>query len=110
MKPFAPPIAVDLLTDAIERVRTDLNRARTRTERARTLWAGVLASRNLGASDVIEREFWRLAFATGLIWNQADPWPKDDLPKGVLPYSFATVAHLIRWGLLARDPFGRRRA
>jgi hypothetical protein len=102
MKPFAPPIAVDLLTDAIERVRTDLNRARSRPERARTLWAGVLASRNLGAQDVIEREFWGLAFSTGLIWNQA-----SRSRSRVLPHSFETVSHLIRWGLLARDPFGR---
>ncbi len=104
MKPLAPPIAIDLLTDAVERVRTDLSRAQSRPERALIFWAAVMAARNLGAQDVIEHEFWGFAFSTGLIWNQA-----SRNRSGVLPHSFETVAHLIRWGLLARDPFGGRR-
>lgn len=101
MKHFAPPLAVDLLGQAVARIRPDIEAATSLRDRARTFWAGVMASRQLGASDVVEHEFWTLAFGVGLIWNQIDP-----TRKGVLPYSFETVAHLIRWGMAARDPFG----
>src|SRR5689334_13824157 len=101
MKHFPPPITVDLLGQAIARIRPDIEAAPSLRERARTFWAGVLASRDLGTWDVVERDFWQLAFATGLIWKQDNP-----NRRGVLPHSFETVAHLIRWGLLARNPFG----
>jgi hypothetical protein len=104
MKHVAPPIAIDLLDQAVQRIRKDLDSATTLRVRARVFWAGVLASRELGARDVVEVEFWRLAFDAGLIWDQANP------DKGrVLRHSYETVSHLIRWGLLERDPFGERR-
>lgn len=101
MKHFAPAIDGDLLTQAVARIRADIEAATSLRSRARTFWAGVLASRSCGAVDVIEHDSWRLAIDTGLIWNQEDPER-----KGVLPHSYETVFHLIRWGLAARDPFG----
>jgi hypothetical protein len=104
MKHFAPPIATDLLAEATARVREDINNATSLRDRARTFWAGVLASCDLGARDVVEVTFWRLAFDTGLIWDQANP-----NKSRVLRHSYETVSHLIRWGLLERDPFGKPR-
>jgi hypothetical protein len=94
----APPAAVDLLAHAIERVRSDLGQADNLKQRARIFWAGVAASRDLGASDVIRDEFIVLAIDSGL-FDQLSEKP---------PYAAAaTIDHLIRWGLLKRDPFGK---
>jgi hypothetical protein len=90
----APPSAVDLIARAIERVRPDLVRVKPIKERVRAFWAGVKAARDLGASDVVYEKFRQLAADTGLL---------ADLGQ----HADETVAHLIRWGLLGRDPFGR---
>jgi hypothetical protein len=103
MKHFEPPAAVDLLDQAVQRVRADLRAATTLRERARILWAGVMASRNLGAVDVVTQEFWTLAFEC--------IWKKPAAGNNPLPYAYTdyeTTHHLIRWGLLTRDPFGKR--
>lgn len=87
----APLPAVDMLTEAIEHVRVDLDRALPVGQRARTFWAAVAAARDFGTDDVVEREFVDLARATGLT---------DDLIDGA-----TIINHLVRWGLLDRNPF-----
>jgi hypothetical protein len=95
---IAPPAAVDLLAHAVERVRSDLVQAGTLKQRARIFWAGVAASRDLGASDVVRDEFIVLAIDSGL-FDQLSEKP---------PYAAAaTIDHLIHWGFLDRDPFGK---
>jgi len=95
MKHF--PVAVDLLAQAIERVRPDLDRSIPLKKRTRCFWAAVVCSRTLGTADVLHAEFKRLADETGLL---------HDLHNSA-PYAGAeTVNHLIRWGLLEHDPFG----
>ena len=91
MKHFAPQ--TDLLTEATMRVRAALDEAAPLPKRARIFWAGVAASRNLGASDVIAEDYLALAEECGL----------------VAELGAATVAHLIRWGLLDRYPFTGKR-
>jgi hypothetical protein len=87
-----PPPAVDLLAEAIEYVRPYLDRTRLVHHRVRAFWAGVVVARDLGALDVVEQEFTRLARDSGLT---------DDLGAA----GSADVAHLIRWGLIDRNPF-----
>ena len=86
------PPAVDLLARAIECVRPYLDRSLPIGVRARTFWAAVVASRDLAAVDVIEQEFLQLARDTGLA---------DDLGRT----GKEDIAHLVRWGLLDRNPF-----
>lgn len=106
MKHFVPPASIDFLTLAIARIRKDLDATSHLQTRSRIFWAGVLAARNLGASDVIEHDFWQLAFNAKLIWNQSDRRSKSGLAKGELPHSYETIGHLIRWGIRGWDPFG----
>lgn len=83
------------LDRAIECVRPHLDRSRPLPERVRGLWAGVAAARNLGPADVVGAAFMQLAIKTGIgvdLGRHAD----EDL------------RHVIRWGLLNRDPFGKR--
>jgi hypothetical protein len=87
------PIAMDLLSQAIERVRRDLDRSIPLHQRARNFWAGVLCARNLAAADVVIEDFQQLAAETGLI---------SDLTHGK-----ATVEHLINWAIAKRNPFGK---
>jgi hypothetical protein len=101
MKHYAPPN--DLLSEATMRVRAALDEATAQStcgpvrtslpKLARIFWAGVAASRNLGASDVIAEDFLALATECGL----------------VAELGAATVAHLIHWGLLDRYPFTGKR-
>ena len=92
--PFAPPRAIDLLANAIEFTRCELDRAKPITARVRIFWAAVVAARNLGATDVVRDEFLLLAADVGLF---------ADLGQ----HADQTIEHLIRWGLFARNPFGR---
>jgi hypothetical protein len=89
---FRPP-TVDFLTQAIELVRPQLDRSIPTKSRVRTFWSAVVAARNLGATDVVGEEFTALAVSCGLTTDLGFHGRKD-------------IAHLIRWGLLARDPFG----
>jgi hypothetical protein len=60
---MSPRPATDELRRAIEHVRPHLNAALPIGERLRNLWAGVIASRDLAAADVIEAEFLPLSQA-----------------------------------------------
>jgi hypothetical protein len=92
--PFAPPIAIDLLAQAIEYTRGELDRRGAVNERVRIFWAAVVAGRHLGATDVVREEFLQLATDTGLI---------TDLGL----HAAETIEHLIRWGMFGRNPFGK---
>ena len=85
--------ATDLRGQAIETVRPHLCSTLPIGERVRNLWAGVVASRGLAAGDVIEAEFIRLAQEIGLA---------RDLGR----HADEHLRHVVRWGLLNRDPFG----
>jgi len=83
---------IDLMAEAVEFVRPLLRRSNPIGERMRTLWAAVVASRDLGASDVVEEEFMRLASDAGLVdslGHRAD----------------ADLRHVIRWAMLDQNPF-----
>jgi hypothetical protein len=92
---FQPP-TIDLLADAIERVRPHVDRTLPIGHRIRALWAGAVAAHklNLGAIDVIEAEFTKLARATGITADLGRHGDED-------------VAHIIRWAFLNRNPFGQ---
>lgn len=90
--PFRALPAVGLLDQAMAYVRPHLDPSIPVCLRVRTLWAAVVAARDLGVSDVIEAEFIQLANDTELrrdLGRHAD----DDLH------------HVIRWALLDRNPF-----
>jgi hypothetical protein len=96
--PFAPPRAIDLLANAIEYTRCELDRTKPINDRVRIFWAAVVAARNLGATDVVRDEFLLLAADVGLFADLAQhpPYAAEE-----------TIEHLIRWGLFARNPFGK---
>jgi hypothetical protein len=85
--------APDLLSIAIAKVRPYLDRSMPVKHRICVFWAGVVAARKLGASDAITEEFTALAVSSGLA---------ADLGR----HADECIAHVIRWGLLNRDPFG----
>jgi hypothetical protein len=95
MKHVAPPPAIELLAQAIEELRPHVDPSLPIVERARNFWAAISAARDLGAVDVIAQDFLQLAHGTGLVRE----------------LGLDAVHHLIRWGLLDRNPFynGRRR-
>jgi hypothetical protein len=91
--PFAPPlVVVDLLTQATAYVTRHLDRSLSVSDRLRNLWAAVVASRDLGAADVVEDEFLRLARDAGLAADLGHPAAED-------------LRHVIRWGILDQNPF-----
>jgi CBS-domain-containing membrane protein len=83
--------AVDQLTEALDLLRPQLDRRISITERAQNLWAITVAVRELAAADVLAEDLTNLAQDTALM---------EDLRGGA-----EDVAHLIRWGLLDRNPF-----
>jgi hypothetical protein len=87
------------LVHAIKRVRPDLDRAKPIKQRVRVFWAAAKAARNLDVSHVVHDELYQLAIDTGLFvdLSQRPPYAADE-----------TLEHLIRWGLLEREPFGGR--
>jgi hypothetical protein len=89
----SPRPATDRLARAIEHVRPDLDQALPIGERMRNLWAGVVASRDLAAADVIESEFLPLAHKTGLARDLGRHADQD-------------LRHIIRWAMLNQNPFG----
>jgi hypothetical protein len=90
--PFRTPPAVDLLDQAMAYVRPYLDPSIPVCVRVRTLWAAVVAARDLATSDVIEAEFMRFARETGLVCDLGHH-AADDL------------RHVIRWAMLNRKPF-----
>jgi hypothetical protein len=89
--PLSPP-AIDLLTLAADYVRPLLGRSSPLGERLQTLWAAVVAARDIGASEVVEAEFLRLARDSGLF---------ADLGR----HANADLRHVIRWAMLNQNPF-----
>lgn len=80
------------LSQALNYVRPRLDPTLPVTERLRTFWAAVVAARDLGATDVVENEFMKLARDTGLhqeLGRHAD----EDLH------------HVFRLALLGSNPF-----
>jgi hypothetical protein len=88
---FAPK-AANLLAEAITCVRPMLDRSKTVVDRIRIFWAGVVAAHDLGATDVVEEEFLRLAHESGLY---ADLGANAD----------ADLRHVIRWAMFDQNPF-----
>jgi hypothetical protein len=86
------PVTVDLLAQATAYVRPLLDRSNPLGERLQTLWAAVVAARDVGASDVVEAEFLQLARDVGLF---ADLGRRAD----------ADLRHVIRWAMLNQCPF-----
>jgi hypothetical protein len=86
---------VDLLTQAIELVRPQLHRAKPLKARVEIYWSAVAAAADLGAA--VRGAFWDLAEQTGLA---ADLKQHADLY-----HSDKTLEHVVRWGLLRRNPF-----
>jgi len=87
----------DLLTQAIELVRPMLERSKPLKERVEIYWSAVAAANNLAAVDIVREEFLRLAIETGLaedLRHSADLYKSDK-----------TLEHVLRWGLLRRNPF-----
>jgi hypothetical protein len=82
----------DLVTQAADYVRPLLDRSNSLGERLRTLWAAVVAARDLGAFDAIEGQFLQLARDTGLV---ADLGSRADVD----------LRHIIRWAVLDQNPF-----
>jgi hypothetical protein len=90
----APP--ADLLTQAIALVRPQLQRSKPLKERVEIYWSAVAAA-ELAAVDIVREEFLRLAKDSGLA---ADLKQHADLY-----HSDKTLDHVLRWGLLRRNPF-----
>jgi hypothetical protein len=88
---------VDLLTQAVELVRPQLERSKPLKERVEIYWSAVAAANNLAAVDIVRDEFLRLAIETGLA---ADLRQRTDLYN-----SDKTLEHVLHWGLLRRNPF-----
>jgi len=87
------PPTVSLLAQATAYVRPHLDRSLPIGDRLRSFWAAVVAARDLGASDVVESEFLRLALDAGLAADLGHNAHED-------------LRHVIRWAMLDRNPFG----
>jgi hypothetical protein len=89
---------IDLLIEAVEIVRPQLKRSKPLKERAKIFWSAVAAAadNNLAAVDLLRAEFLQLAKDSGLA---------ADLKHADLAHSDETLEHLLRWGLLQRNPF-----
>jgi hypothetical protein len=93
-------VTVNPLTQAVERVRRDLDRSIPIKQRSRKFWAGVMCSRHLAASDVASSDFQQLADESRLT---------TDLVKFRGSFNGReTVEHLIKWGLRNMNPFGEK--
>jgi hypothetical protein len=84
--------SADLLAQAAYHIRPYLDRSKPVGERLRALWAAAVAARDLGASDVVEKEFFQLAEEAGLV---------VDLGY----HALADLRHVIRWAILDQNPF-----
>ena len=73
-------------------MRPLLGRSNPIGERLQSLWAAVIAARDVGASDVIEEEFLQLARDVGIY---------ADLGS----HAAADLRHVIRWAMLNQNPF-----
>jgi hypothetical protein len=99
MTELPPQQPNDLLGEAIDQTRFYLSSSLDIHDRIRNLWAAAVAARDLGASDVIAEQFFRLAYDSVLA---------ADLTKYSGRHADEELHHVIRWGLLGRNPFHRR--
>ncbi len=95
--PLALPQTVDLLTQAIERVRPLLNREQPLKTRIRVLWAAAKNAHGFAASDVVAAEFIRLACDTGLTADLDNPIRRLSGEE--------TVRHVVSWACRSMNPF-----
>jgi hypothetical protein len=91
--PLAPPPAIDLLSQVIDRARSKLtDRSIPVKTRVRAFWSYVKAARHCASSDVIIEEFTALADATGLTTDLGWHGAED-------------VAHVLSWASRGLNPF-----
>jgi hypothetical protein len=84
----------DALAEALDYVRAHFtDRSRPAAERLRKLWTGVVAGRDLAAANTLKQAFQELARQVSL---------DRDLGR----HAQQDLEHVIRWGLLGRNPFG----
>jgi hypothetical protein len=103
----SPPIAVDLLAAAIEKVRPLLtDKTKSTKARVRILWASVMAARGLAASDRVHGAFGALSVQVGLI-NNRGWWVENDVRACYRRYGLEDVDHVIIWALRGLDPFDK---
>jgi hypothetical protein len=86
-------IEEDSLALVIKVVREQLSGESRIGTRIQILWAGVVVSRDIASADVIRQQFTRIARET-------------DIVRDLGPHGEEDLAHVIRWGLLDRNPFG----
>jgi hypothetical protein len=92
---FGPP--ADLLSQALQLVRPQLDGSTPLKQRIEIYWSAVAAATDLATVDIVQDEFLHLATETGLA---------DDLREHADFYnSNKTLEHVLRWGLLRRNPF-----
>jgi hypothetical protein len=87
------PAQIDFLSQATAHLRRRLDRSQSAGERIRTLWAAIVAARDLAAADVVEQEFLSVALETGLARDLGRHADED-------------LRHVFRWALHDRNPFG----
>jgi hypothetical protein len=97
--PFTGPQVIDLLSEAIERVRPLLNRQRSLKDRVRVLWAGAKNARGFAASEVIASEFFQLARETDLMADLDDPIRRLS--------GEVTIRHVVDWACRGMNPAPR---
>jgi len=88
---------IDLLTEAVARVRPLLARQHPLKVRVRVLWAAAKNACELAASDVVAAEFFRLANDSGLT---------ADLNDSARHLSGQeTIRHVLDWACRGMNPF-----
>jgi hypothetical protein len=84
------------LTRALAHFRPQVDRSLPLAERAQNFWEIAAVVRDLAAADVLAAELTRFARESGLL---------ADLGR----HGEHEIAHLIRWAMFERWPFGTRR-
>jgi hypothetical protein len=97
------PVVIDLLEDAIARVRPSLLEGSTK-QRIRLLWGAAKMARNLGASDVVRDRFVELAVEVGLI-DRSGYWTGKGVHADFRRHGREDVEHVIRWAQRRMNPF-----
>lgn len=88
---------IDILTQVIDRLRPLLAHDTPIRERLVDIWAVIVESRDLGASDVVADDFRRVAEETRLIADLGRHG-RDDFEQ------------VLRWGMRGWNPFEKGRA